>query len=196
VTDVICIVSSLRTSRAVTMRPLLVIAIIVGCSHPHGLLLTTEHHEYRAGDRIQLRLTANRAVSFNLCDARLERYEHGGWLAVDNPHGCPDLLRLMQHGTSTPGTGTTIPIDVHLPTGTYRVVEDVTDPDSLERSYEIATAPFAIRGRPPEGATTCGTSVCGEGSYCCNDSCGTCAPVGQPCFEQDCLTGNLVHGEE
>jgi hypothetical protein len=32
----------------------------------------------------------------------------------------------------------------------------------------------------------CGTSVCGPGTFCCNASCGTCAPEGGACTQQVC----------
>lgn len=32
----------------------------------------------------------------------------------------------------------------------------------------------------------CGSNVCGEGEYCCNESCGQCAPVGGFCTQQYC----------
>lgn len=38
--------------------------------------------------------------------------------------------------------------------------------------------------------TTCGNSVCGKGTFCCNASCGTCAPIGGACTQQICLPTN------
>jgi hypothetical protein len=35
-------------------------------------------------------------------------------------------------------------------------------------------------------ATTCGGTVCGKGTYCCNASCGTCVPKGMSCTQQSC----------
>lgn len=35
-------------------------------------------------------------------------------------------------------------------------------------------------------ATPCGTSTCGAGQYCCNASCGICAPEGGVCTQQVC----------
>src|SRR5207302_1784957 len=32
----------------------------------------------------------------------------------------------------------------------------------------------------------CGPNVCGMGEYCCNDSCGICAPLGGACTQQLC----------
>ena len=38
-------------------------------------------------------------------------------------------------------------------------------------------------GREPE---PCGNTTCGEGTFCCNASCGICAPVGGFCTQQFC----------
>jgi hypothetical protein len=35
-------------------------------------------------------------------------------------------------------------------------------------------------------ATTCGGRVCAAGTYCCNASCGICAPKGASCTQQVC----------
>lgn len=40
-------------------------------------------------------------------------------------------------------------------------------------------------GRPPVGER-CGPSVCGSGEYCCNPSCGICAPIGGSCIQIAC----------
>jgi PrcB C-terminal len=42
----------------------------------------------------------------------------------------------------------------------------------------------------PDTTTTgepCGTNVCGAGEYCCNASCGICAPTGGFCTQQFCM---------
>jgi hypothetical protein len=36
------------------------------------------------------------------------------------------------------------------------------------------------------GGGQCGPNVCGPGSFCCNASCGTCAPRGGVCTQQIC----------
>ncbi|NUP10658.1 MAG: hypothetical protein HOW73_31830 [Polyangiaceae bacterium] len=36
------------------------------------------------------------------------------------------------------------------------------------------------------GGEPCGSSVCGAGSFCCNESCGICAPDGGACTQQVC----------
>ncbi len=42
-------------------------------------------------------------------------------------------------------------------------------------------------GRPPTaGPTRCGDSVCGPGTFCCNESCGICAPLGGACIQIVC----------
>jgi|SRR5581483_3455930 len=33
---------------------------------------------------------------------------------------------------------------------------------------------------------TCGTKTCGAGEYCCNASCGICAPEGYACIQIAC----------
>lgn len=38
------------------------------------------------------------------------------------------------------------------------------------------------------GGTPCGTSKCGAGQFCCNESCGICAPAGGYCTQQYCGT--------
>jgi ZU5 domain-containing protein len=35
-------------------------------------------------------------------------------------------------------------------------------------------------------AQPCGATTCGQGEYCCNASCGICAPLGGACTQQDC----------
>ncbi|EYF06790.1 hypothetical protein [Chondromyces apiculatus] len=41
----------------------------------------------------------------------------------------------------------------------------------------------------------CGNSVCGKGTYCCNASCGTCAPKGGACTQQVCESPVKVEAE-
>ncbi len=40
--------------------------------------------------------------------------------------------------------------------------------------------------RCPPSVTPCGANVCRNGDYCCNASCGTCAPAGSFCTQQAC----------
>jgi len=39
---------------------------------------------------------------------------------------------------------------------------------------------------PAQVGAPCGTNVCGAGEFCCNASCGTCAPLGGACTQQFC----------
>ncbi|AUX43492.1 uncharacterized protein SOCE26_049410 [Sorangium cellulosum] len=39
-----------------------------------------------------------------------------------------------------------------------------------------------VRGIP----APCGTTSCGSGTFCCNSSCGICAPLGGSCTQQYC----------
>lgn len=36
------------------------------------------------------------------------------------------------------------------------------------------------------GGGPCGKNTCGSGTFCCNASCGTCAPLGGACTQQIC----------
>ncbi len=48
-------------------------------------------------------------------------------------------------------------------------------------------------------STPCGSNVCGAGEFCCNESCGICAPIGGGCTEQFCggePCGDAVCGPE
>jgi hypothetical protein len=38
------------------------------------------------------------------------------------------------------------------------------------------------------GGVACGNGTCGSGEYCCNSSCGICAPRGAMCTQQVCAT--------
>jgi hypothetical protein len=38
----------------------------------------------------------------------------------------------------------------------------------------------------PTTGTACGPNVCGQGEYCCNESCGLCAPFGTTCPQDSC----------
>lgn len=42
----------------------------------------------------------------------------------------------------------------------------------------------------PPDKKPCGNGVCGAGEYCCNESCGICAPEGGFCTEQYCAPSN------
>ena len=38
----------------------------------------------------------------------------------------------------------------------------------------------------PDKVVKCGTKTCGAGDYCCNASCGICAPEGYACIQIAC----------
>jgi hypothetical protein len=38
------------------------------------------------------------------------------------------------------------------------------------------------------GGGSCGGNTCGKGQYCCNASCGTCAPIGAACTQIACAS--------
>lgn len=39
---------------------------------------------------------------------------------------------------------------------------------------------------PATSGEPCGDNVCGDGEYCCNESCGICAPIGGVCTQEFC----------
>jgi hypothetical protein len=49
---------------------------------------------------------------------------------------------------------------------------------------------------PPSGGGRCGASVCGASEYCCNPSCGICAPDGGFCTQQVCESPWSRYGQE
>ena len=44
------------------------------------------------------------------------------------------------------------------------------------------------------GHHKCGDNVCGAGEYCCNESCGICAPEGGSCTQQMCHPAGIACG--
>lgn len=62
------------------------------------------------------------------------------------------------------------------------------------RSLALALALVAgcaeSHGRAPDaGGEPCGPVTCGEGTYCCNASCGVCVPPGTGCYDVACVDG-------
>jgi hypothetical protein len=55
-------------------------------------------------------------------------------------------------------------------------------PEDICPAVCYGTCKFSVT-LPP---TTCGGNICGKGTFCCNASCGTCAPVGGACTQQIC----------
>jgi hypothetical protein len=50
---------------------------------------------------------------------------------------------------------------------------------------DLAATTEEIRG-PIGGGGQCGTNSCGPGTFCCNSSCGVCAPIGGACLDVWC----------
>jgi hypothetical protein len=57
-------------------------------------------------------------------------------------------------------------------------VDTTTSPLMLERKAQSS-------GEVPSGSP-CGPSRCEEGQFCCNESCGLCAPRGSLCLQRQC----------
>ena len=74
------------------------------------------------------------------------------------------------------------PKDEEAPTKSLAVARPDMLPN-LARPVPLAMA--RARGDDPTIAA-CGKNVCGEGEFCCNESCGICAPVGGACTQQAC----------
>lgn len=53
----------------------------------------------------------------------------------------------------------------------------------------LALALWLGAATPAQAAERCGPRTCAEGSLCCNDSCGLCAPPGGACIQPDCGWG-------
>lgn len=49
------------------------------------------------------------------------------------------------------------------------------------QGYHLNGACECVPDHTGGGGIKCGTNHCGAGEYCCNASCGTCAPMGAMC---------------
>lgn len=56
-------------------------------------------------------------------------------------------------------------------------------------------APASVEEALAIGGTSCGPNVCGVGTYCCNASCGVCAPKGGACLDVMCDVSAQPEGE-
>ena len=63
--------------------------------------------------------------------------------------------------------------------------EEEVVPEEVEQPEETSLFPTPVPFPLPDPGT-CGGNVCGKGEYCCNASCGTCAPIGASCTQQVC----------
>jgi zona occludens toxin (predicted ATPase) len=61
-------------------------------------------------------------------------------------------------------------------------------PESQKSDVEEVALDPATGSSPVEEAAAgfCGPSFCNRGTYCCNESCGICAPIGGFCTQQFC----------
>jgi hypothetical protein len=72
--------------------------------------------------------------------------------------------------------------------------EDVNNAEHLGRSELDVSTSFFSMTHPGHDAGTgasgapCGTSLCKDGEFCCNESCGICAPRGGVCTQRECGT--------
>lgn len=64
----------------------------------------------------------------------------------------------------------------------------VTCPGICQADADCAQGEQCINGTCAAGPTSCGGSTCGAGQYCCNPSCGICAPLGGSCTQQVCAS--------
>jgi hypothetical protein len=51
---------------------------------------------------------------------------------------------------------------------------------------DVATHTCTVAAAPAPGGTPCGANTCGVDTYCCNASCGICAPLGGGCIKLFC----------
>lgn len=54
------------------------------------------------------------------------------------------------------------------------------------RGQCISTCARGTGKSPSTGPVSCGPNVCESGEYCCNESCGICAPIGGACTQEFC----------
>jgi hypothetical protein len=61
-------------------------------------------------------------------------------------------------------------------------------PESQQSDVQEVSLDPATASSPAEedAAGFCGPSFCRRGTYCCNESCGICAPIGDFCTQQFC----------
>ena len=73
-----------------------------------------------------------------------------------------------------------------------RARQSAEGPTTAERSdTDVATSFFSMSHDVCDAGTVasgraCGTSLCARGEYCCNESCGICAPRGAVCIQIQC----------
>ncbi len=91
------------------------------------------------------------------------------------PDDEPD--RNIAEPTPGPKKPESAPIDKSLAVATPATMPNLAPP--------VPLAMARARGDEPKIAA-CGKSSCVAGEYCCNESCGICAPIGGACTQQAC----------
>ena len=56
------------------------------------------------------------------------------------------------------------------------------DSDCATSGLESQSSELEIAGL----SASCGGTICGKGTYCCNASCGRCVPFGMSCTQESC----------
>lgn len=59
-------------------------------------------------------------------------------------------------------------------------------PSTPPATGELAGELAAELSLEVEAGETCGSKICGKGTYCCNASCSNCVPYGMACTQQVC----------
>jgi hypothetical protein len=63
------------------------------------------------------------------------------------------------------------------------VIADCSAPTVWDGSPEVCAC---VPAKDPGAGNQCGSKTCGSGEYCCNPSCGICAPKGGACIQIHC----------
>ncbi|NIR60461.1 MAG: hypothetical protein GWO02_13580 [Gammaproteobacteria bacterium] len=65
-------------------------------------------------------------------------------------------------------------------------------PQPVCRGHQCVLPNAPPSNEPGGVAEPCGDITCGQGSYCCNSSCGICAPDGGACIQIACADGTTL----
>lgn len=68
-------------------------------------------------------------------------------------------------------------------------------PQQSPSSDNAATQGQSLINTGDTAGQPCGTNTCGAGEYCCNESCGICAPNGSSCTQQYCPPATAINIE-
>ncbi|KAL8377196.1 hypothetical protein RB595_008057 [Gaeumannomyces hyphopodioides] len=67
----------------------------------------------------------------------------------------------------------------------------VTETITTVPTFPTTLPPLPFPGGGGDGLVTCGKNKCAKGNYCCNHSCGICAPPDGACIQLFCVDGKL-----